>query len=663
MNQDPEFLIVDLFCGAGGVSTGFATAQKQGQSIAKVIACVNHDPIAIKSHWRNHPEVKHFEEDIRTLDLTELVALVAYYRTKYRNAKLILWASLECTNFSKAKGGMPREADSRTLAEHLDRYVIALDPDYIQIENVVEFMSWGPLDEKGKPVSRKNGRDWVRWRNHLCGYGYRDEWRQMNAADYGAYTSRNRLFGIFAKDDLPIVWPRPTHSKNPGKNGIFGDLKKWKPVRECLDFSDEGQSIFGRKKPLVEKTLERIYAGLVKFVANGDDSFITKFFSGQPEHKNSSMESPAGTITTTAQQGIVFITQRQGGQPESRNISVDGPARTLTATAGNQDAVFITQSNGGLPSAKVTSENQPARTITTADNKAAVFLTKYNSSNKKGQVSPGTSLNEPCHTLAVQQRIAVTTAEFMCKYYGNGHNLHGTDSPAGTLTTKDRMCVVFLDQQYGTSRPTTVENPSPTLTTKDKFSLCFIDRNFSQGGGKHVDIEGPMGALMTVPKANLVSCEPWIMQNQHENRGKSIDDPAPTLLTGNHHYLMNPQYASKGSDLENPCFTLIARMDKMPPYLVSTESGQAAILIFPEDSQTMQKIKVFMAVYGIVDIKMRMLKVPELLRIQGFPKSYKLSGTQTDQKKFIGNSVVPQVVKAWTEALGQRIETSELIAA
>jgi DNA (cytosine-5)-methyltransferase 1 len=145
MTNEPLFLIVDLFCGAGGTTTGFVQAQLDGRGIAKVIACVNHDPKAIKSHWRNHPDVKHFEEDIRTLELTELIALVKHYRDKYPNAYLILWASLECTNFSKAKGGQPRDADSRTLADHLDRYIVALDPDYIQIENVVEFMSWGHL--------------------------------------------------------------------------------------------------------------------------------------------------------------------------------------------------------------------------------------------------------------------------------------------------------------------------------------------------------------------------------------------------------------------------------------------------------------------------------------------------------------------------------------
>ena len=148
-----SLLYVDLFCGAGGTSTGVESAQVHNEKCAKVIACVNHDANAIASHAENHPESLHFTEDIRTLELSPLVEYVTKMRKEYPFAKLVFWASLECTNFSKAKGGLARDADSRTLAEHLDRYIEALNPDSIQIENVEEFMSWGDLDEKGKPIA------------------------------------------------------------------------------------------------------------------------------------------------------------------------------------------------------------------------------------------------------------------------------------------------------------------------------------------------------------------------------------------------------------------------------------------------------------------------------------------------------------------------------
>lgn len=152
-----SLLYVDLFCGAGGTSTGVEMAQVNGEKCAKVIACVNHDKNAIASHSANHPDSVHFTEDIRTLELSPLAEYAAKMRKEYPFAKLVLWASLECTNHSKAKGGMSRDADSRTLAEHLDRYIEALNPDSVQIENVEEFMSWGDLNDKGKPISQSTG--------------------------------------------------------------------------------------------------------------------------------------------------------------------------------------------------------------------------------------------------------------------------------------------------------------------------------------------------------------------------------------------------------------------------------------------------------------------------------------------------------------------------
>ncbi len=148
-----KLLYIDLFCGAGGTSTGVEKARLENEQCAKVIACVNHDKNAIASHAANHPDALHFIEDIRTLNLSPLVSHLQKCRAEYPEALIVLWASLECTNFSKAKGGQPRDADSRTLAEHLFRYIEAINPDYIQIENVEEFMSWGDLDEYGKPVS------------------------------------------------------------------------------------------------------------------------------------------------------------------------------------------------------------------------------------------------------------------------------------------------------------------------------------------------------------------------------------------------------------------------------------------------------------------------------------------------------------------------------
>lgn len=418
-----KLLYIDLFCGAGGTSTGVENARYEGRQCAKVIGCVNHDANAIASHAANHPDALHFTEDIRTLELSPLTAHIAEMRRQYPDAFVVLWASLECTNFSKAKGGQPRDADSRTLAEHLFRYIEAINPDYIQIENVEEFMSWGDLDESGKPISKDAGRLYQQWVSNVCGYGYRFAHRILNSADYGAYTTRRRFFGIFAKESLPIVFPEPTHSKD-GATGLFGRTQRWKPVREVLDFSDEGESIFGRKKPLVDATLERIYAGLIKFVAGGKEA----------------------------------------------------------------------------------------------------FLVKWNSMSQTG------------------------------KYHAPS-----IDEPAPTLTTRDRLA--FVDMQYGNGTPCDIESPAPTVTTN--------------------------------PKHQLVTC----------------------------------------------------RM----------EQQESTTTITSDDSPAMAKIKRFMALYGIVDIKMRMLRIPELKQIMGFPPDYVLVGTQTDQKKFIGNAVEVNMARVLCEALCARL--------
>ena len=505
---------IDLFCGAGGTYSGIHLASEN----TKVLACVNHDANAIMSHFENHPDAHHFTEDIRDFAVVmKLKTLVENIRENEPEAIINIWASLECTNFSKAKGGQSRDADSRTLAEHMFMYLRELDPDYFWVENVREFMSWGPLDDNGKPENRTAGKDYMKWIDNVKSYGFRYDAKILNSANYGAYQSRERLFIQFAKYDYPIQWPEQTHTKDKVVSPLF-PMEKWKPVREVLDLSNEGVSIFKRKKELSDNTLKRIYAGLLKFVANGDEVFTKRYNGGKihPEQKVNSIDRPMGTICTNGTHALVksvFIQQRNSGEPYSKVISVDNPARTITKSGGNQEIV---------------------------------------------------------------------TASHLSTYYGN-FGLHSINSPAPTITTKDRITkidVSFIDQQYGTGVPTSIEKPIGTLTT--------------------------------IPKFNLVKAQ---------------------------QYIFNPAWGGNNGSIENPCCTVVARQDKAPLYLVSTELGQITIPVYENDSETMIKIKEFMVIHGVIDVKMRMLNIPELKQIQGFPKDYKLIGNQTEQKKFIGNAV------------------------
>ncbi len=548
-----KLLYVDLFCGAGGTTTGVEQATMDGMKCAKVIACVNHDPNAILSHAANHPDTLHFTEDIRTLNLAPLLEHVEKKKREHPDAYVVLWASLECTNFSRAKGGQPRDADSRTLAEHLFRYIEALRPDYIQIENVEEFMSWGELDEEGKPLSKDQGRDYQRWICQVQKYGYDYDWRLLNAADFGAYTSRKRFFGQFARLGLPITFPIPTYSKNGGDDPLFGEVyKKWRPVREVLDLNDEGTSIFTKKKPLCEKTLERIYAGLIKFVAGGKkkhEAWILKYNSmnRQNHHNAPSIDEPCPTVAVQNRLGLVklnFLSKQFSGEPMSKNQSVE----------------------------------RPAGAITCVDHHA-----------------------------------------FVTAYFGNGYN-SSIEEPNPTITTKERHALVSID----------LDKPMPDVPL-DKVKIMshrFIANEYS-GGGQIGSLEDVCPAILTTPKQKMVTAE---------------------------QYLMNPQYKSEGGSINNPCFTLIARMDKMPPYLISTEQGELAIAIGVDDSPMVRKIKEFMAMYGIIDIKMRMLNIVELKRIMGFPDDYVLYGTQAEQKKYIGNAVEVNMSRVLCEALCKKLQ-------
>lgn len=538
-----KLLYIDLFCGAGGTSTGVNSARLDGEQCAEVIACVNHDAKAIASHAANHPDALHFTEDIRNLELSPLVKHLQKCKMQNPEALVVLWASLECTNFSKAKGGQPRDADSRTLAEHLFRYIEAIDPDYIQIENVEEFMSWGALDKNGKPLSKDRGRCYVRWVNKVKQYGYNFDFRILNAADYGAYTSRKRFFGIFAKKGLPIAFPVQTHCKN-GEHTLFGSLEPWKPVREVLDFEDEGNSIFDRKKPLSEKTLERIYAGLIKFVAGGKDA----------------------------------------------------------------------------------------------------FMVKYNSMSQRGKYVPP-SLDEPCPTVATQGRLALASVSFLSKQFSGQPECKNVsiDEPAGTITTIDHHA--FVSVHYGNGFNTSCEAPASTLTTKDKMALVQVKRfiaNEYSGGGQISSIEQPNPAVLTNPKQKLVTVKPWLMDTNFSNVGSSINEPS-RVITANrkHHYLMNPQFGSDNGQ----------QTDVMPSFITVNDAGEIVIEIYETDSPMTAKIKEFMAIYNIIDITMRMLKIDELKLIMGFPEDYELIGTQADQKKFIGNAVEVSIARKWCEAL------------
>lgn len=601
MKEDIRLLYIDLFCGAGGTSTGVENAVIDGKKIAKVIACVNHDKNAIASHAANHPEAVHYTEDIRTLKLGPMVKHVDIARKIYPGAKVVLWASLECTNFSRAKGGMSRDADSRTLAEHLFRYVEAIRPDIIQIENVDEFQTWGPLIEKRRPNGSvvmvkksegtgKNRKTWeepamlpdpehkgeyyLRWIRTMCAYGYNFDCRILNSADYGAYTSRRRYFGMFARPGIPIVFPKATHAKDAGNELFNSGLKPWLPVREVLDLQDEGTSIFDRKTPLVDATLKRIYAGLVKFVAGGKQNFLIKWNS----MKNGKYVPP----------------------------EIDRPCPTVSTQnrIGVGRAYFLTKAYSGDPSGKQTSVETPAGAVTTRDHH-----------------------------------------QFITAYYGKG-GAHSVEGPAPTITTKDRLAMVYIDNQYGNGTPSSIDQPCGTIMINPKQHVVEVKRDPWMMSTNYHNV----GQALDEPAKTITADRHWcyILNPQYNCPGNSVDQPAPTVIARQDKLPLQLTSARTTGDL--------------PSFIHRTESGEYLYEVLPEDSPVMRDIKAFMCLYGIVDISMRMLRIKELKLIQGFPADYVLCGNQQEQKKFLGNAVVTIMAKVWCEAIVPQLRKSPSLA-
>lgn len=684
MNK-PNLYLIDLFCGAGGVTTGFDKARFQGKQFCEVIACINHDAKAIDSHYMNHPFVKHYTEDIRKLDLTELIKKVNQIRASDPNSYIVLWASLECTNFSKAKGGKSRKADSRMLGDEMYRYIQAIQPDYFMVENVIEFTDWGPLRiaaiehetysellfDKGEliwiPVKERLKEFFLRWRERIKSYGYQfDDNNEgtLNAADFGACQSRKRYFAVFAKGDLPIAWPQQTHCKDPKKTPGF---KKHRAVRTALDLNNHGESLFHRKKPITsEKSWSRVYEGLIKHVAGGKKKFMIKYNSVNGKtgkHVVPGIDEPCSTINTHGRIGVVspeFIQQYNGGnRSKNRTLSLNSPLRTIDTQnryALTSPEFLVHQQN----SSTANSIDKASPTILT-NNKLALaqpcFLINYNHSSNSNDI------NNPSPVVVAADKLGVATCQFINKNYSGDpqHKNQSLDKPSPTVTTVDHNALVtahyFVNYHGKAKDDKSIDKVAGTVTTKEDCGLVtaqFLKIDHTDGQHSR-PINYPSGTIKTVTKENLVTCIPFIVNTITDSPPKSVDKPFGTVTASRRHwhYLINPQWNPKSNSrsIEDPSNTVIARLDKAPTYLITTEEGFLAIEIFDTDSPMMRKVKEFMALYGIYDIKMRMLTIQELLRIQGFPAKYILVGTQGDKKKFIGNAVEVNQAKVIAEAL------------
>jgi len=308
-------LVVDNFAGGGGASTGIERAIGRPVDVA-----INHDPEAVAMHQANHPQTLHLCESVWDVNPREVCA--------GRRVGLA-WFSPDCRHFSKAKGGKPVEKKIRGLAWVAVRWAATVQPRVICLENVEEFVTWGPLTHDGRPCPRNRGREFRAFVNALQRLGYAVEWRELRACDYGAPTSRKRLFLIARRDGQPIAWPEPTHG--PGR-------KPYRTAAECIDWSIPCPSIFERERPLAEATLRRVAAGIQRYVIDAAEPYIVRL--GHTGHgdagKVRSVREPLSTITSKAEHLLVAPTLVQTGYGERsgqapRVPGLEKPVGTIVA--------------------------------------------------------------------------------------------------------------------------------------------------------------------------------------------------------------------------------------------------------------------------------------------------------------------------------------------
>lgn len=498
-------LIVDSFAGGGGASTGIELATGRSVDVA-----INHNEVAIKMHKTNHPDTKHYIEDIWEVDPLEA--------TQGKPVGL-MWASPDCRHFSKAKGGKPVDKNVRGLAWVVVKWAKMVKPRVIMLENVEEFKTWGPLkqDEKGNlyPDPDRKGQTFNLFTKALEKQGYKVEFRELKACDYGAPTTRKRFFMIARCDGKPIVWPEPTHGDPEQIEARMGMLEPWRTAAECIDWSIPCPSIFDRKKPLAENTMKRIARGLKKFVIDNPKPFIVQVNHGGDNFRGQELDKPLTTITSKHGYGLVAPYIARIGQTgfggDRLQYELDNPLTTIVTKAEHCLitpflATYYTETSE--KEARGQTLDEPIATIPTANRFGLVtaFISKYYGIENSRSVASG--VNDPLHTITARQGQALVTA-FIAKHYGGNYQGAGSDmeKPLDTITSVDHNALVtaFISRQFKSSVGHKVDEPLATTTVVNKSNLvtAFLLKYYGADVGQKLN--EPLHTITSKDRFGLVT--------------------------------------------------------------------------------------------------------------------------------------------------------------
>lgn len=436
-------LVVDNFAGGGGASTGIEIAMGRSVDIA-----INHDPDAIAMHRANHPSTKHYCEDVWQVDPIEACN---------GNPVALAWFSPDCKHHSRAKGGKPVDKNIRGLAWVAVRWAKKVKPRVIMLENVEEFMDWGPLDENNRPDHNHKGETFNEFISELEKLGYHIEHRILRACDYGAPTIRKRFFLIARSDGEPIIWPEPTHGDPTSEAVLSGQLKPWVPVSDVIDFSlpcpsifDSSEEIFEKfgiraVRPLKEKTMRRIFRGLKKYVIDNPTPFIVQVNHNGDTFRGQGIDEPLDTITSKHGTGVVMPVMLRNNENAVGTDPKD-PLGTIT-TGGHHMLIApsMIQYHDEMDSTGVRGQRveEPIKTVDTSNRYGLVstFITQFNNN------SVGQSVEEPLNTITAQAGHYAEVNAFLVKYYSGEDNNASVTEPMHTITAKDRMGLVTVNKE------------------------------------------------------------------------------------------------------------------------------------------------------------------------------------------------------------------------
>lgn len=611
-------LIVDNFAGGGGASTGIELATGISVDIA-----INHDPEAIRMHKSNHPNTKHYCEDVWQVDPVKACN---------GHPVALAWFSPDCKHFSKAKGGKPKDKFIRGLAWVACRWAALVRPRVIMLENVEEFKTWGPLNRRHHPIRAKQGKTFEKFVSQLVDLGYEVQFRELVAADYGAPTMRKRFFMIARCDGKPIVWPEPTHAPANSEAVKAGLLKPYVGAYTQLDFSLPCPSIFDtseqiKKKygiravrPLAPKTMERIARGLKKFVLDNPEPFIIQCNHGG-DRRPQDIKDPMPTITGKHGFGVVepyMVQIGQTGFAKDRSKDVREPLTTIVSKNEHclvEPKLKLVNSGAGL-------SIDPMRYPAYCDPEEMDKL----------------PFADPELELEIQNQLQ---APFMGTNTTN-HPGGNCKNPLHTITTGGQQSLIsptLIQYHSETSkdevRGQSIEEPLMTIDGSNRYGLVtsffhkFYAGNYKGAGDK---LENPLPTVTSWDHNSIVTAN-LIQMNNHCD-GRDLRDPIPTITAGDGHFgevrafLIKYYGQGTGQDIKEPLDTVTAK-DRFG--LVTIEGVD----------------------YQIVDIGLRMLEPKELYGCQGFPDDYIIDHDYTgktyprsEQVRRCGNAVCPPIPAA-----------------